>query len=325
MKYAGFAIRFLLLCALAAAAGPLAAQSAYPNRPIRLIIPYAPGGGTDILGRLLAQELSEALRQPVVAENRTGANGIVASSFVAKATPDGYTLILATNGTHGINGNLYKNVPYDAIKDFTPIVLIGEVPMLLVVLPAAQLNSVAELIAWARAKDGNVNYGSSGTGGTGHLTAAMFNTATGIKASHIPYKSDGPALADLLGGQFSYIFSNMPASLPFVKAGRMRVLAVSTARRSPLLPDVPTLMESNVPVETIPWYGVLAPALTPPEIVGRINGEMNKILARPEYKKRLIDMGVDVLGGTPGQLTAQIQSDIAKYAKAVEESGARVE
>jgi tripartite-type tricarboxylate transporter receptor subunit TctC len=180
-------------------------------------------------------------------------------------------------------------------------------------------------VSWARAQGGKLNFGSGGTGSTGHLTAEMFNSATGIKASHVPYKSDGPALIDLLAGQFSYIFSNMPASVPYVRAGRFRALAVSTPLRSPGLPDVPTLIESNIPVEIIPWYGVMAPAQTPREIVGRLNAEINRILAQPEFKKRLLTAGADPLGGKPEQLTAQIKSDIAKYAKAVKDSGAQVE
>ena len=325
MRFVRLATQSLLLVLFAVGGMSAIAQGVYPTRPIRLIVPYAPGGGTDILGRLLAQALTGALGQQVVIDNRPGANAMIGSSIVAKATPDGYTLLMATNGSHGINTSLYRDVPYDPIKDFSSVALIADVPMLLVVLPSFPANSVGELVAWARAQGGRLNYGSAGTGSTGHLTAEIFHTATGIKATHIPYKSDGPALIDLLGGQFSYIFSNMPASVPYVRAGRLRALAVSTALRSPVLSDVPTLMESNIPVEIIPWYGVMAPALTPHEIVGRLNAEINKILAQPEFKKRLVSAGADVLGGKPEQLTAQIKSDIAKYAKAVKDSGAHVE
>lgn len=315
----------LLLVTLSVAAVSALAEGPYPQRPIRLIVAYAPGGGTDILSRLLAQALTGALGQQVVVDNRPGANAMIGSSIVAKATPDGYTLLMATNGSHGINSSLYREVPYDPVKDFSPVALIAQVPMLLVVLRTSPATSVSEFVTWARAQGGKLNFGSGGTGSTGHLTAEMFNTATGIKASHVPYKSDGPALVDLLAGQFSYIFSNMPASVPYVRAGRFRALAVSTPSRSPGLPDVPTLVESNIPVEIIPWYGVMAPARTPREIVGRLNTEINRILTQPEFKKRLLAAGADPLGGKPEQLTAQIKSDLAKYAKAVKESGAQVE
>jgi tripartite-type tricarboxylate transporter receptor subunit TctC len=315
----------LLLVTLSVAAMSALAEGPYPQRPIRLIVAYAPGGGTDILSRLLAQALTGALGQQVVVDNRPGANAMIGSGIVAKATPDGYTLLMATNGSHGINSSLYREVPYDPVRDFSPVALIAQVPMLLVVLRTSPASSVSEFVTWARAQGGKLNFGSGGTGSTGHLTAEMFNTATGIKASHVPYKSDGPALVDLLAGQFSYIFSNMPASVPYVRAGRFRALAVSTPSRSPGLPDVPTLVESNIPVEIIPWYGVMAPARTPREIVGRLNAEINRILTQPEFKKRLLAAGADPLGGKPEQLTAQIKSDLAKYAKAVKESGAQVE
>lgn len=317
--------RCAIVAAIAAGAINAAAQDKFPARPVRLVVPYAPGGATDIISRLLGQALTEKMGQQVLVDNRPGANAMIGAGIVAKATPDGYTLLMATNGSHGINMSLYPEVPYDPIKDFAPVALIADVPMLLVVLQTLPVANVGEFVTWVRSRSGNVNFGSGGTGSTGHLTAAMFNSAIGIKATHIPYKSDGPALVDLFAGQFSYIFSNMPASVPFVRAGRLRALAVSTPSRSTVLADVPTLIESGVQVEIIPWYGVMGPAQTPSAVVAQLNRSINEVLQRPELRNRLVSDGADVLGGTPAQLVAQIKSDIAKYAKAVKDSGARAQ
>ncbi|MGH8619512.1 MAG: Bug family tripartite tricarboxylate transporter substrate binding protein [Burkholderiales bacterium] len=310
---------------LAAAAAPVTATGAetYPSRPLRLVIPYAPGGSTDILGRLIGAKLSETWGQQVVIDNRPGGNAMIGSTIVAKAPADGYTLIMATNGSHGINMSLYPNVPYDPLKDFTPLIAVAGVPMVLVVTSATPVKSAKELVSYALAQDGKVNYGSAGTGSTGHLTAEIFKTATGIKGQHIPYKSDGPALVDLMGGQFTFIFSNMPAVVSYVKAGRVRALAVSVSQRSPLLPDVPTLTELGIKVEIIPWYGVMGPAGISKPVAAKLNAGINRVLESPEFKERLVSLGATVMGGTPEQFVALIQSDIEKYAKAVKDSGAK--
>jgi len=304
--------------------GPLAAADpAYPSRPIRMIVAVAPGGGTDIVARLVATRLTENLGQSVIVDNRSGGNSIIGTSLVARATPDGYTLLMATNASHAINPGLFPDLPYDPVKSFMPIVMVAGVPTVLVVTPAFPAKTVQDFIAHARAHEGKLNHGSSGTGGTGHLTAELFKTATGIRATHIPYKSDGPALIDLLGGQLSFMLPNMPAIVPYVKAGRLRALAVSSARRSPMLPDVPTLLESGIKVEINGWYGLVGPAGTPANVVATLNANVNKMLAQADFVEKLANLGASPIGGTPQQVVSLIRSDMAKYAKAIKDSGAK--
>jgi tripartite-type tricarboxylate transporter receptor subunit TctC len=263
------------------------AQS-YPVRPVRMLVAVAPGGGTDIIARLLAARLTETLGQTVVVDNRSGGSSIIGTTIAAKASADGYTLLLASNASHAINPGLFRELPYDPIKDFTPIVNVAGVPTALVVTPAFPAQNLKDFIAYGIAQNGKLNHGSSGTGGTGHLTAEIFKAATGIRAVHVPYKSDGPALVDLLGGQLSFMFPNMPPIVSYVKAGRLHALAVTSARRSPILPDVPTLIERGINMEIIGWY-----------------------------------LGATAMGGTPEQVVALITSDMAKYARAIRDSGAR--
>lgn len=316
---------FIRLAALCAALifPVLAEAQAYPSRPIRLVIAVAPGGGTDIISRLLATRLTERLAQTVVVDNRGGGNFIIGTSIVARAAPDGYTLVTATNASHAINPGLFRDLPYDPLRDFTPVVALAGVPVVLVVTPSFPAKSAQEFIAYAKAQDGKLSHGSSGTGGTGHLTAELFKTATGIRATHIPYKSDGPALVDLLGGQLSFMFPNMPAIVPFVKAGRLRALAISSAKRSPILPDTPTLLELGINVEIDAWYCIMGPAGMPKSVVVRLNTEINRILSQPDFIERLASLGAAPMGGTPEQVVALIKSDIAKYAKAIKDSGAK--
>jgi len=313
------AVCLALLCAVC---GSGYAQS-YPARAIRLVVAVAPGGGTDIISRLVATRLIESLGQNVIVDNRGGGNFIIGTSIAANANPDGYTLLMATNASHAINPGLFRNLPYDPIKDFTPIVAVAYVPTVLVVAPAFPAKSVQDFIAHAKAQGGKLTHGSSGTGGTGHLTAELFKTATGVRAIHVPYKSDGPALTDLLGGQISFMFPNMPAIVPYVKAGRLRALAITSAKRSPVLPEAPTLHESGIKLEITGWYCMMAPAGLPKPIVTRLNTELNRILAQPEFIERLGSLGATVLGGSPEQVTALIRSDMAKYAKAIKDSGAK--
>jgi tripartite-type tricarboxylate transporter receptor subunit TctC len=288
-------------------------------------VALAPGGGTDIISRLVAARLTESLGQNVLVENRSGANAIIGTTFVAKAPPDGYTLLTATNASHAINPGLFADLPYDPIKDFTPIAALGGVPTVLVVAPAFPAQNVKELIAYGIAQDGKLNHGSSGIGGTGHLTAELFKAATGMRGMHVPYKSDGPALVDLLGGQLSFMFPNMPAVVPYVKAGRLHALAITSAKRSPILPETPTLMELGIKVEINGWYCVMGPAGMPKPVVARLNAEINKILAQADFVEQLASQGVTPMGGTPEQVVALIKSDMAKYAKAIQESGAKAE
>jgi tripartite-type tricarboxylate transporter receptor subunit TctC len=313
------AVCVALLCA---ASGSGYAQS-YPARAIRLVVAVAPGGGTDIISRLVATRLIESLGQNVIVDNRGGGNFIIGTSIAANANPDGYTLLMATNASHAINPGLFRNLPYDPIKDFTPIVAVAYVPTVLVVAPAFPAKSVQDFIAHAKAQGGKLTHGSSGTGGTGHLTAELFKTATGIRAIHVPYKSDGPALIDLLGGQISFMFPNMPGAVPYVKAGRLRALAITSAKRSPALPGAPTLNESGIKLEVTGWYCLMGPAGVPQPVVTRLNAEVNRILTQPDFIERLSDLGATVLGGSPEQVTALIRSDMAKYAKAIKDSGAK--
>ena len=313
------AVCVALLCA---ASGSGYAQS-YPARAIRLVVAVAPGGGTDIISRLVATRLIESLGQNVIVDNRGGGNFIIGTSIAANANPDGYTLLMATNASHAINPGLFRNLPYDPIKDFTPIVAVAYVPTVLVVAPAFPAKSVQDFIAHAKAQGGKLTHGSSGTGGTGHLTAELFKTATGIRAIHVPYKSDGPALIDLLGGQISFMFPNMPGAVPYVKAGRLRALAITSAKRSPALPGAPTLNESGIKLEVTGWYCLMGPAGVPQPVVTRLNAEVNRILTQPDFIERLSDLGATVLGGSPEQVTALIRSDMAKYAKAIRDSGAK--
>jgi tripartite-type tricarboxylate transporter receptor subunit TctC len=288
-----------------------------------MIVAVAPGGGTDIIARMVASRLTENLGQTVVVDNRSGGNSIIGTSIVARAAPDGYTLLMATNASHAINPGLFPDLPYDPIKSFTPIIAVAGVPTVLVVTQAFPAKTVQDFLAYAKAQDGKLNHGSSGTGGTGHLTAELFKAATGIHAQHIPYKSDGPALTDLMGGQLSFMFPNMPAVVPYVKAGRLRALAVSSAKRSPMLPDAPTLLESGIRVEINGWYCVLGPAGMPAPVVTLLNSNLNKILSQPDFVEKLANLGATPMAGTPEQVVSLIKSDMVKYAKAIKDSGTK--
>lgn len=288
-----------------------------------MIVAVAPGGGTDIIARMVASRLTENLGQTVVVDNRSGGNSIIGTSIVARAAPDGYTLLMATNASHAINPGLFPDLPYDPIKSFTPIIAVAGVPTVLVVTQAFPAKTVQDFLAYAKAQDGKLNHGSSGTGGTGHLTAELFKAATGIHAQHIPYKSDGPALTDLMGGQLSFMFPNMPAVVPYVKAGRLRALAVSSAKRSPMLPDAPTLLESGIRVEINGWYCVLGPAGMPAPVVTLLNSNLNKILSQPDFVEKLANLGATPMAGTPEQVVSLIKSDMVKYARAIKDSGTK--
>ena len=312
---------------LAVAFAPLAfAQSTYPTRPIRLIVPFPPAGTTDILARAVAQKLSETWGQQVVVENHPGAGGNIGSDIVAKASPDGYTLLMGTVGTHAINPSLYSKMPYDHVKDFVPVILVAGVPNVLVVNPSLPVKSVRELIDYAKANPGKLNFASSGNGTSIHLSGELFKTMTGVQMTHVPYKGSSPALTDLMGGQVQLMFDNLPSSLSFIKAGKLRALAVTSSERSATLPELPTLAESGLPgFEASSWFGVLAPAGTPKDIVDKINGAVAAWLATPEAKEKLLSQGALVAGGTPEAFTKHIAAETAKWAKVVKASGAHVD
>jgi tripartite-type tricarboxylate transporter receptor subunit TctC len=324
--------RHWLQCLLATSAAALAAfafaqaPAAYPTKPIRLVVPFPPGGATDILAREVAKHLTDAWGQSVVVDNRPGAGGNIGSELVAKAAPDGYTLEMGTVGTHAINASLYSKMPYDHIKDFVPVILVAGVPNVLEVNPSVPVNSVQELIAYAKANPGKLNFASSGAGTSIHLSGELFKVMAGVQMTHVPYKGSAPALADLLGGQVQLMFDNLPPSLPQIKAGKLRALAVTSATRAPALPDVPTVAEAGLPgFEASSWFGVLAPAGTPPAIVMKLNAEIAKWLASPEAKEKLASVGANIAGGTPEDFARHIQAETAKWAKVVKESGAKVD
>ena len=297
------AVVLALVCAHALAAD-------YPSRPIRLIVPFAPGGGNDTVARLVGQKLEAELGQPVVIDNRAGAGGIVGAEAAARAAPDGYTLFLGGVGSHAINPNLHANLTYDPIKDFQPISLIAAAPLVLVVHPSVPAHSAQELVALAKAQPGKLNYASNGNGSSSHLAAAMFATMTGTEMVHVPYKGLAPALTDLLSGQVQLMFSSVVAILPHVKAGKLRALAVSSARRMPLLPDLPTIAEAGVPgYQSSSWYGILAPAGTPPDVVARLNAALVKIVAEPDVKQALAQEGAEPVGNSPQAFGAFIQAE----------------
>ena len=315
----------LVVLALLLAAAEAIAQ-AYPVRPIRIIVPFPPGGGTDIGTRILGQKLQEALGQPVVIENRGGASGIVGLEQGARSAPDGYTLLMGNIGTMAINVSLFRKLPYDPVKDFAPISQVALLPMFLLVHPALPARDVRELIALAKAKPGQINYSSSGSGGMPHVSAELFKSLAGIYMVHIPYKGGGPAVADLMAGQVQVSFATVLESISQVKAGKLRALAVSSARRSAAMPELPTLAEAGLPgYESGSWLGLFAPAGTPQEIVARLSTEAIRIVKLPDVREKLLQQGADPVGGTAAELAATIQADIAKYARVIRDAGVKPE
>ena len=311
-------------CAIAANVGGQTPD--YPTKPIRLVVPFPPGGATDLIARAVAQKLGETWGQSVVVDNRPGAGGNIGTELVARSAPDGYTLEMGTVGTHAINASLYSKMPYDHVRDFVPVILVAGVPNVLEVNPALPVNSVQELIAYAKANPGKLNFASSGSGTSIHLSGELFKVMAGVQMTHVPYKGSAPALQDLIGGQVQLMFDNLPPSLPQIKAGKLRALAVTSAGRAPALPDTPTVAEAGLPgFEASSWFGVLAPAGTPPEIVNKLNAEIAKWLASPGAKEKLANVGANIAGGTPEDFARHIQAETAKWAKVVKESGAKVD
>lgn len=315
-KIAHWAALALSFGVLAVGAGCALAQT-YPSRTIRLVVPFPPAGATDVLGRAIAQKLSEGLGQPVVVENRPGAGSTIGSDIVAKAAPDGYTLLLAS-GSLAIASNLYPRLGFDILKSFTPISLVGHVPHMLVVNPSVPANSVKELIALAKAKPGQISAASQGNGTLSHLELEMFKLSTGADMLHVPYKGSNNVMPDLLAGNVSVFFDSVPSSMPLVKSGKLKALGVVGARRLPMSPDIPTLAEAGLPgFDVKNWFALLAPAGVSPEIVELLNTQVQKAVAAPDFAARLADQGVILEGSTPKQLSMLMQSDVAKWGKIV--------
>jgi len=324
MSIAG-TFRHCALIALACLSVPALAED-YPTRPVTLVVPFPPGGSTNIVMRIIADKLSELLGQQVVVDNRSGAGGTVGTRSVAKSAPDGYTISLGYTGTLAVGPSLYSNVGYDPRKDFAPIGRVATAPNTLVVHPSFPVKSIAELIAYAKAHPGQVNFGSAGVGTVSHIAGEYFASEAGIKLTHIPYKGTGPAMTDLLGGHIPMAFAPIPASHENAKSGNLRMLAVTSLRRSSLMPEVPTIAESGLPgYEAVLRYGIVAPAGTPRAIVERLNGELNKALASDDVRKRLALEGAEPVPGTPEDYAADIDREETQWAKVVKASGAKVE
>jgi tripartite-type tricarboxylate transporter receptor subunit TctC len=303
----------------------LAFAQGYPNRPVRVIVPYPPGGATDVIARVVAQKLTESWPHPVVVENKAGASGTVGSEQVVKSAPDGYTLLV--QGTqHSINLSLYKQLPYDTLRDFVPIAYLASAPFLLVVHPTVPANNVAELIAYIKTRPRGLDYGSSGVAGGAHLAGEIFKTAAGVQLTHIPYKGGAPALADLLGGQIPIVFDPIPTSINQVRAGKLKALGITSARRSSLMPELPTVAESGLPgFDVAAWFGLYAPAAVPREVVVKLNADVNRVLQLPDVKEKFAALGAESMPMGLDQFATHLRSEIAKFAKAIRDSGATAE
>lgn len=318
-------LRCLAGLALAPLATPAGAQ-AFPARAVRFVVPYPPGGPLDTVARLLAQRVSAQWGQPVVVENIAGAGGNIGAAAVAKAAPDGHTLLMGAVATHAINPSLYAAMPYDAARDFIAVTQVASTPNVLVVNPQVPAKTVTELVAHARAKPGGLNYGSGSTGSAGHLAGELFNSLAGVRMVHVPYKGAPAALQDLIGGRIDLMFDNLASSLAQVKANRIRALAVTTAKRTPLAPELPTLAESGLPgFDISTWFGLFVPAGTPRAAVDRIHADFTRALAEPEVREKLVGMGADPVGSTPEAFAGFVAAEASKYAKLVKASGAKAD
>ena len=316
--------KVIFAAALLCASAPVFAQN-YPARPLRLILGFAPGGSTDLVARVLGQKLAEAWGQQVVIDNRPGANGMIGADLVAKANPDGYSLLLSSIGPMAINASLYK-MPYDIVTEFAAVTYTGNVTNLLVVHPSVAAANVKELIALAKAQPAKLTFGSSGTGGAPHMAVELFKILANVNVVHVPYKGGGPAMADLVGGQISGSFASMPSSIGFVRGGKLRALAVTAPKRSPAAPEVPTVAEAGIPgFSVLDWQGLFTTAKTPPPVVGKLNAEVVRILKLPDVIEKLAVAGVEIQTGTPKEWGDFVKSEIAKWAKVVKDAGIKLE
>ena len=320
--------RVLAAVALLALAGaaPVAFAEAWPDKPIRLIVGFAPGGFTDVLGRLIGQKLSERLGQPVLVENKAGAAGTRGADLVAKSRADGYTLLLAHSNSNSVAPSLYPKLPYDVIKDFTPIIAVANTPLLLTVNPNVPAKNVKEFIALARSKPNGLRFASSGGGSAQHLAAERFQLATGTEMTHIPYKGSGQAIVDLLSGQVELNFESPPNVMTHAKAGKLRLLAVTSAKRSPILPDVPTMAEAGVRnAEMLQWFAVMGPAKLPADITRKLNTEIAAILKQPDVQEKIASQGGEIMGGTPEEFARFLATDTAAFGRLVKEANIKLD
>lgn len=324
MKRTLFATAIAALAVALAPAGPAAAQD-FPTRPVTLVIPFAAGGSTDLVGRLIAERMAAELGQPVVVENKGGAGGNLGAAQVAKASPDGYTILMGTVATHALNPALYKKMPYDPVTSFAPVSLLVVVPNVLVVNPNFPAKTTEELIALLKKDPGKYSYASSGNGTPLHLSGELFKSMADVDMQHIPYQGAGPALVDVLSGQVPIMFDNLPSSTSHIKSGKLRALGVTTAKRAPSFPDVPAIAEAVPGYETYTWNAVFAPAGTPPEVVAKLNAAANKALADPKVQARLADFSAVSVGSTPEELGEHVKKEIAKWAPIVKASGAQLD
>ncbi|MBI4189924.1 MAG: tripartite tricarboxylate transporter substrate binding protein [Betaproteobacteria bacterium] len=315
----------LALFAILPLSTPLQAQN-YPVKPIRFVVAYPPGGATDILARVMAQKLTESFGQQVVVENRSGASGMVGAEAVTKAAPDGYTVLISTAAEIAINQHLFSRMSYDPVKDLAPVSYAAHAAVLFSVHPSVPVNSIAQLIALARARPGELTYASVGTGSVHHLAGELLKTITRINIVHIPYKGAGPAVIDMVGGHVSMGFTALPSSLPHARAGKLRPIAVTGSKRGEAAPDIATFVELGFPaIDVVSWFGVLFPARTPADIVAKLSTEVARTVNNPEVKAKLLQQGIEVIGTTPEQFAKFIQSEVARYAKVIKESGAKLD
>ena len=305
--------------------GEAAAQS-YPSKPIRFVVPYPPGGPLDTVARLLGQKISENVKQPVVVDNKPGAGGNIGADTVAKSAPDGYTILMGAVATHAINPTLYASIPYDPVRDFQPVTQVASTPNVLIVNNSVPAANVREFIAYAKANPGKLNFGSGSTGSAGHLAGELFKTMAGVNMTHVPYKGAAPAMQDLIGGQVQLMFDNFASASTQVKAGKVKALAVTTAKRSTLAPDLPTIAESGLAGFDInTWFGIFVPAATPRDVVERLHAEFTRALAMPDIREKLANLGAEPVGNRPEEFAAYIKAEADKYAKVIQASGAKVD
>ena len=316
----------LLAIIVAAFASTAAESQSYPSRPVRLIVPFPAGGGADIFARLIGKKLGEGLGQPFVADNRAGAAGIIGCELVARAAPDGYTLLMATTGTHTTNPAVYAKLPYDPVRDYAPISLVAESPFVLFVHPSLPVRNVKELIAFAKSRPGELTYGSSGVGSSSHLGFELFNTMAGIKGIHVPYKGLPPATADTIAGNLVMSWDSITAAGPFIRAGRIRALGIGSAKRSALMPEIPTISEAGLKgFELGSWYAMFGPAGTARETVRTLHGQIVKALAAKDVREQFAALGAEAVGGTPEELAAVVRRDLAKWAKVARAANVKTE
>ena len=318
----GWIMSFVFAALLIAFASDSLAQQDYPTRPIRLLVPAAPGGTTDILARLVGAKLSESLKQQVIVDNRASASGVIAGEMAANAAPDGYTLLLAYH-QHTVNGALNSKLPYHPVESFTPITQITSAGLTLVVHPSTPVETLAQFVEWTRHFKGALNFGSAGIGSGGHLAGELYNQMAGVNATHIPYKGSGPALADLVGGQYHYNFAGMQAAQTLVRAGKLRALAVTTPKRVAALPDLPAVAEALPGFEVVGWYGLLAPAKLPAPLLARLNAEVVRIISLPDIRERIVSDGSEPVGSSAEEFNRFLHADLVKWVKVVKDSGAK--